>query len=98
MTGWRFGYIGAPKELASACIKMQGQITSATCSITQRAAIAALSKSPSCTYKMKNEFKKRRDLMIRLLSKIKDINVNTPQGAFYIFPNVSKYIGNAIIM
>ena len=93
MTGWRFGYLGAPKEIASACVKMQGQITSATCSITQRAAIKALSTDPKCTYEMCNEFKHRRDLMIRLLSEIEDLQINQPEGAFYIFPNIKKYIG-----
>ena len=93
MTGWRFGYIGAPKIIAKACIKMQGQLTSATCSITQRAAIEALSKSPECTYEMKNEFKKRCDLMIALLSNIKGIKLNKPDGAFYIFPDISAFFG-----
>ncbi|MAZ55906.1 MAG: aspartate aminotransferase [Flavobacteriales bacterium] len=93
MTGWRFGYLGAPKEIAQACIKMQGQITSATCSITQRAAITALSKDPECTQKMCQSFKHRRNLMIKLLSKIDNMEINKPEGAFYIFPNISKYIG-----
>ena len=92
MTGWRFGYLGAPKKIAAACIKMQGQITSATCSITQRAAIAALATDPICTKNMQKKFKKRRDLMIKLLSDIKDLQINKPEGAFYIFPNISKYI------
>ena len=92
MTGWRFGYLGAPKKIAQACIKMQGQITSATCSITQRAAISALEADPSCTYRMKEKFKLRRNLMIELLSKIESININTPEGAFYIFPDISNYI------
>ena len=72
---------------------MQGQITSATCSITQRAALTALNASPSCTHMMRNQFKQRRDLMISLLSEIKDLEINTPEGAFYIFPNVRKYLG-----
>ncbi len=93
MTGWRFGYMGAPKEIADACIKMQGQITSATCSITQRAAIAALSEDPSCTNKMSKVFKQRRDLIIQLLSQIKGLKVNKPEGAFYIFPDISYYLG-----
>ena len=93
MTGWRFGYLGAPEKIAKACIKMQGQITSATCSITQRAAIEALSRDPKCTYEMCSKFKKRRDLICKLLSKIKDIQINKPEGAFYVFPNMSKYIG-----
>ena len=95
MTGWRFGYLGAPLEIAKACIKMQGQITSATCSITQRAAVTALSEHPKCTHEMRNKFKKRRDLMIELLSEIAGLKVNKPQGAFYIFPNIKKYIGRS---
>lgn len=93
MTGWRFGYLGAPKEIANACIKMQGQITSATCSITQRAAIAALSEDPSCTNQMRRVFKQRRDLIIQSLSQIKGLKVNKPEGAFYIFPDISYYLG-----
>ena len=93
MTGWRFGYIGAPKVIAQACIKMQGQLTSATCSITQRAAIEALSKSPECTYEMRDEFKKRCTLMIELLSNIEGIKLNKPDGAFYIFPDISEFFG-----
>ena len=95
MTGWRFGYIGAPEKIAKACIKMQGQITSATCSITQRAAITALNEDPKCTHNMRDKFKKRRDLMTLLLSKIKDLQINHPEGAFYIFQNISKYIGKS---
>jgi len=93
MTGWRFGYLAGPEKIVKACIKMQGQITSATCSITQKAAMAALQADPKCTQHMRDEFKKRRDLMISLLSKNQDMNINQPQGAFYIFPNISKYIG-----
>tara|TARA_A100001011_G_scaffold364141_1_gene414625 strand:+ start:899 stop:2092 length:1194 start_codon:yes stop_codon:yes gene_type:complete len=91
MTGWRFGYLGAPLKIAQACIKMQGQITSATCSITQRAAITALNRHPKCTYEMCSKFKKRRDIIIEKLSEIKNIQINQPDGAFYIFPDVSKY-------
>ena len=96
MTGWRFGYIGAPQKIASACIKMQGQITSATCSITQRAAITALSNDPAHTEYMNKEFKIRRDLVIKLLSKIKGLKLNIPQGAFYIFPDVKNFIGKKL--
>ena len=95
MTGWRFGYIGAPEKIAKACIKMQGQITSATCSITQRAAITALNANPTCTHNMRDEFEKRRDFITHLLSEIKDLQINHPEGAFYIFPNISKYIGRS---
>ena len=92
MTGWRFGYLGAPQIIANACIKMQGQITSATCSIAQRAAIAALSEDPSCTKQMCQIFKKRRDIIIALLSQIKGLKINKPEGAFYIFPDMSYYL------
>ncbi|MAZ58362.1 MAG: aspartate aminotransferase [Flavobacteriales bacterium] len=95
MTGWRFGYLGAPEKIAAACIKMQGQITSATCSITQRAAITALSSDANCTENMRKKFKKRRDLVIKLLSEIKNLKINKPEGAFYIFPDVSQYIGKS---
>ena len=93
MTGWRFGYLGAPQIIADACIKMQGQITSATCSIAQRAAIAALSEDPNCTKEMCQKFKERRDLIITLLSQIKGLKINKPEGAFYVFPEISYYLG-----
>ena len=95
MTGWRFGYLAACEKIAAACDKMQGQITSATCSITQRAAITALSEDPLCTEKMRNTFKQRRNLMISNLREIKNLEINTPEGAFYIFPNISKYINKS---
>ena len=95
MTGWRFGYLGAPEKIAAACIKMQGQITSATCSITQRAAITALSSDTIFTENMRKKFKKRRDLVIKLLSEIKNLKINKPEGAFYIFPDISKYLGTS---
>lgn len=90
MTGWRCGYIGAPLWLAKACDKMQGQFTSATSSITQRAVLAALEADPSSVDYMKEAFKKRRDLVLRLLDEIEGFETNLPVGAFYIFPNVEK--------
>lgn len=93
MTGWRLGYLAAPDEIAKASIKMQGQFTSATCSITQRAAIVALTNGPDKVSGMVDAFKKRKELAHRLLSEIPDIIVNNPQGAFYFFPEISKYIG-----
>ncbi|AEV32494.1 aspartate/tyrosine/aromatic aminotransferase [Owenweeksia hongkongensis DSM 17368] len=90
MTGWRCGYIGAPLWLAKACDKMQGQFTSATCSITQRAVLAALEADPSEVSYMKDAFAKRRDLVLGLLNEIPGIETNLPIGAFYIFPNVTK--------
>ena len=92
MTGWRVGYIGAPEFIASACNKIQGQITSATCSIAQKATQAAvLSKPEDSTNYMKIEFKKRRDLIVDQLSKIEGIKCNVPDGAFYVFPDISYF-------
>ncbi len=91
MTGWRLGYLGAPRQIADACIKIQGQFTSGTCSITQKAGVFALSKNPVFTKKMKDEFKKRRDLTINLLQDIPGIKITKPEGAFYIFLDFSYY-------
>ena len=92
MTGWRVGYIGAPEFIASACNKIQGQITSATCSIAQKATQAAvLSKPEDSTNYMKIEFKKRRDLIVNQLSQIEGIKCNVPDGAFYVFPDISYF-------
>ncbi len=93
MTGWRMGYLAAPKWIAMACDKIQGQSTSGTCSITQRAAIAALSDNLAPTIAMKEKFKERKELIISLLKEIPGLRLNDPQGAFYIFPNVSAYFG-----
>ncbi len=93
MTGWRLGYIGAPEWIAAACDKFQGQITSATCSITQRAAVTALDESPERVQSMVEGFKKRRDLMLKLLREIPGLKVNEPQGAFYFFPDISYFLG-----
>ena len=93
MTGWRLGYIGAPKWIADACDKFQGQITSGTCSVTQRAAIAALEADPEVISNMVQGFHHRRDLMYSLLKEIKHLQVNLPEGAFYFFPNVSAFLG-----
>ncbi len=93
MTGWRVGYIAAPKWIASACNKIQGQITSATCAVAQKATEAAMLASPSEVSYMQKAFHKRRDLMLDLLSKIPGIKTNTPKGAFYIFPDISYYFG-----
>jgi aspartate aminotransferase len=96
MTGWRCGYIGAPTWIAKACSKMQGQVTSGTCSITQRAAIAALEADPEeVTREMRKAFKKRRDLVAERLESINGIKVNRPPGAFYLFPDVSAFFGKS---
>ncbi len=95
MTGWRCGYLGAPKWLADACDKMQGQFTSATCSITQRAAMAAMEAEPSRVSYMKDAFQKRRDLVLKLLQEIDGMEVNHPEGAFYFFPNIKSLLSKS---
>lgn len=96
MTGWRIGYIGAPEKIARACNKMQGQITSGANSIGQRAAITALIESPAKVQYMIDEFKSRRDLILGLLSDLPGFKTNVPEGAFYVFPNVSYYFGKTL--
>jgi aspartate aminotransferase len=95
MTGWRLGYIGASLQIAEACEKIQGQFTSGTSSISQMAAITALKANPSVTWEMRDAFKKRRDLVLGLLNEIPEIKINIPDGAFYLFPNVSSYYGKS---
>lgn len=96
MTGWRVGYIGAPVWIAKACTKMQGQITSGTNCIAQRATIAALDASVDKIQYMVDEFKDRRKLIIDLLSEIKGIKLNQPMGAFYVFPDISYFFGKTL--
>ncbi|NQV78591.1 MAG: pyridoxal phosphate-dependent aminotransferase, partial [Lutibacter sp.] len=96
MTGWRIGYIGAPEWIAKACNKMQGQITSGANSIAQRATIAALDAPVSKIQYMVDEFKKRRDMVLELLSAIDGFKLNIPQGAFYVFPDISAFFGKEI--
>ena len=93
MTGWRIGYTASNKEIATACDKLQGQITSGTCSITQKAGTAALEGGLESVEEMRVEFKKRRDLVYGLLKEIPNLKVNLPDGAFYFFPDVSAYFG-----
>ncbi|MDQ3191351.1 MAG: pyridoxal phosphate-dependent aminotransferase [Bacteroidota bacterium] len=93
MTGWRVGFMAAPLWIAKACDKMQGQFTSATCSIAQKAAQAAVELDPSTTKDMKDAFLRRRDLLLDLLKDIPGIKTNVPQGAFYVFPDVTYYFG-----
>ena len=95
MTGWRLGYIGAPLHIAQACTKIQGQFTSGTSSISQRAAIAAVSADPSVVHKMRDAFLSRRDFILEELNKINGININQPQGAFYVFPDVSAFFNKS---
>ena len=96
MTGWRVGYIGAPAWIAKACTKMQGQITSGTNCIAQIATIAAVEAPVSEIKFMVDEFKIRRDLVLDLLSKINGFKLNKPEGAFYVFPDISYYFGKTI--
>ncbi|MCU0359058.1 MAG: pyridoxal phosphate-dependent aminotransferase [Cyclobacteriaceae bacterium] len=95
MTGWRIGYIAAPKWIADGCNKIQGQLTSANCSIAQRAALAAITGDITPTLKMVEAYKKRRDIVFQLLKEIPGIKSNYPQGAFYFFPDVSYYFGKS---
>lgn len=93
MTGWRLGFIGAPKVIADACNKIQGQFTSGTCSITQRAAIAAMDADPSVLKDMISAFQNRRDMVLDRLRDMPGVKTNTPTGAFYVFPDISSFFG-----
>jgi aspartate aminotransferase len=93
MTGWRIGYMGAPLWLAKACNKLQGQFTSGVCSIAQRAALAAVTSKSNSKEKMREAFVRRRDLICRLLGEIPGLKVRVPQGAFYVMPDISNFIG-----
>ena len=93
MTGWRIGFIGAARVVAQACDKYQGQYTSGTCTISQRAAITALEADPSEISYMKQAFRRRRDIVLDLLGKVPGFQVNVPKGAFYVFPDVSGLLG-----
>lgn len=96
MTGWRIGYIGAPEFIAKACTKMQGQVTSGANSIAQRATITAVEADPSVLNDMVKAFKNRRDLVVALASEIPNFKINVPDGAFYLFPDVSFYFGKTL--
>lgn len=95
MTGWRVGYIGAPTWIAKACNKIQGQLTSANCSIAQRATLTALTSDLGPTMEMTKEYKSRRDLVFDLLNEVPGFKTNMPTGAFYFFPDVSFYFGKS---
>lgn len=95
MTGWRIGYIGAPLWLAKAVDKLQGQFTSGVCSIAQKAALAAISGDDGSRLKMKDAFLRRRDIVCRLMMEIKGMKVKVPQGAFYVMPEISYYLGKS---
>ena len=96
MTGWRIGYLGAPIWIAKACTKLQGQVTSGANCIAQRATIEAITESPEKINYMVKEFEQRKNLIIKLLSEIKGFQLNNPDGAFYIFPDISYYFGKKI--
>jgi aspartate aminotransferase len=96
MTGWRVGYIGAPEWIAKACTKMQGQVTSGTNCIAQRAAITAVLAPVEKIQYMVDEFKTRRDIVIKLLREIEGFKVNVPEGAFYVFPDISAFFGKTL--
>jgi aspartate aminotransferase len=97
MTGWRIGYIAAPKEIAKACDKLQGQFTSGASSIAQRAALEAVINNPDTKElrTMKAAFRERRDLLLQLLGEIPGFKLNHPDGAFYVFPDISYYFGKS---
>jgi len=95
MTGWRIGYMGAPLWLAKACNKLQGQFTSGVCSIAQRAALAAVTSGSNSREKMREAFLRRRDLICGLLNDIPGLKVRVPQGAFYVMPDVSSFLGKS---
>ncbi|WP_439554384.1 pyridoxal phosphate-dependent aminotransferase [Flavobacterium macrobrachii] len=96
MTGWRIGYIGAPEFIAKACTKMQGQVTSGANSIAQRATITAVDADPSVLNEMVAAFKSRRDLVVGLIKEIPGLKINVPEGAFYVFPDVSSFFGKTL--
>jgi aspartate aminotransferase len=95
MTGWRIGYIGAPLWIAKACNKLQGQFTSGVCSIAQRAALAAIQGTGESQKIMKEAFHRRRDLICGLLKEVKGLKVRIPQGAFYVMPDISYFLGKS---
>jgi len=96
MTGWRIGYIGAPEKIARACNKIQGQVTSGANCIAQRAVITALEAPVSKIQYMIDEFKNRRKLILDLLNAIPGFKCNEPEGAFYVFPDISFYFGKTL--
>jgi aspartate aminotransferase len=96
MTGWRIGYIGAPEFIAKACTKMQGQVTSGANSIAQRATITAVDADPKVLNEMVAAFKNRRDLVVGLTKNIPGLKLNVPEGAFYVFPDVSSFFGKTL--
>ena len=95
MTGWRLGYMGGPQWLVKACSKIQGQFTSGAAAMNQKAAVTALLDDMTPTHKMREAFLKRRDLCIELMKAIPGLKINEPQGAFYLFPDISSFFGKS---
>ena len=95
MTGWRIGFIAAPEWIVKGCNKLQGQYTSGPCSVSQKAAEAAYTGSQQCVEDMRQAFQRRRDLIVSLAKEIPGLEVNNPQGAFYLFPKCSSYFGKS---
>ena len=95
MTGWRIGFIAAPEWIVKGCNKLQGQYTSGPCSVSQKAAEAAWNGPQECVEEMRQAFERRRDLIVRLAREIPGLEVNEPQGAFYLFPKCSSYFGKS---
>ena len=93
MTGWRIGYIAAPEWIVKGCNKLQGQYTSGPCSVSQKAAEFAYTQSQQCVEDMRQAFERRRDLIVRLAKEIPGLEVNVPEGAFYLFPKCSSFFG-----
>ena len=93
MTGWRIGFIAAPEWIVKGCNKLQGQYTSGPCSVSQKAAEAAYTGSQQCVEDMRQAFERRKNLIVKLAKEIPGLEVNDPQGAFYLFPKCSSYFG-----
>jgi len=96
MTGWRIGYIAAPEWIVKGCNKLQGQYTSGPCSVSQMAALAAYRESQECVEEMRQAFERRRDLIVSLAREIPGLEVNVPEGAFYLFPKCSAFYGRSV--
>ena len=95
MTGWRLGWVAAPEWIVKGMNKLQGQYTSGTCDVSQRAALAAYISSQNCVEEMRKAFERRRDLIVKLAKEIPGLEVNVPEGAFYLFPKCSNFFGKS---
>ena len=95
MTGWRIGYIAAPEWIVKGCNKLQGQYTSGPCSVSQKAAEFAYTQSQACVEEMRKAFERRRNLIVELAKTIPGLEVNVPEGAFYLFPKCSSFFGKS---